>query len=79
MNIQADINWIQSELLKIDDPELIMVIKSLLKYRAKHVKTDWWDEISKEEKDEIQAGIKEIDNGDTLTHKEVMANPRKWS
>ena len=79
MNIQADINWIQSELHKIDDPELIMVFKSLLKYRAKHVKTDWWDEISKEEKDEIQAGVEEIDNGDILTHKEVMANPRKWS
>ena len=63
----------------MDDPELIIVFKSLLKYRAKHVKIDWWDEITNEEKDEIQAGVEEIDAGDILTHKEVMANPRKWS
>jgi len=33
MDIQAEIKWIQSELLKVNDPELIKAFKSLLKYR----------------------------------------------
>ena len=79
MNIQADISWIKSELTKVEDPELIMVFKSLLKYRAKHLKTDWWDEISHEEKDDILASVEEINNGETINHDKVMANPREWS
>jgi hypothetical protein len=79
MNIQAEISWIQSELAKVKDPELISAFKNLLKYRAKQVKMDWWDDISKEEKAEIKEGIKELESGNFLTHKEVMSNPRKWS
>lgn len=33
MNLQAEISWIQSELLKVKDPELINAFKSMLKYR----------------------------------------------
>lgn len=79
MNIQTDISWIQSELTKVKDPELILVFKNLLKYSAKHVKTDWWDEISNEEKAEIQEGVKEIEEGNFIAHEEVMVNPRKWN
>ena len=78
MSIQADISWIQAELSKVRDPELISAFKSLLRYREKQSKIDWWDEISQEEKSEIEQGLKEIKEGNTLTHKEVMSNPRKW-
>lgn len=37
MDIQADISWIRSELMKVEDPELISAFKSLLKYREKRV------------------------------------------
>ena len=79
MDIQADINWIRSELTKVEDPELISAFKSLLKYRKKKIDVDWWNEISSEEKSEIQEGVEQVKNGDFLTHDEVMANPRKWS
>ena len=79
MDLQADINWIKAELMKVKDPELISAFKSLLKYRKKKVQADWWDEISDKEKAEIEEGIKQIEQGDYLTHEEVMANPRKWS
>jgi hypothetical protein len=79
MDIQADISWIQSELSKVKDPELISAFKNLLKFRAKHINKDWWEKIGEEEKSEIEEGVREIEEGDFLTHKEVMANPRKWS
>lgn len=80
MDLQADIKWIQTELLKVRDPELINAFKSLLKYREKKetVSTDWWDEISEAERDELKQSEKEINNGDYLSHEEVMSNPRKW-
>jgi hypothetical protein len=76
MDIQADISWIRSELMKVQDPELIAAFKSLLKYRNKKVESDWWDEISAEEKAEIQEGVAQIEAGEFLTHQEVMTNPR---
>jgi predicted transcriptional regulator len=78
MDIQAEISWIQVELAKVTDRELILVFKNLLKYRAKQEKADWWDEISKTEKAEIEEGIKQADKGEFIAHEEVMANPKKW-
>ena len=79
MDLQADLKWIISELTKVKDPELISAFKSLLKYREKPVKADWWDKISEEERVEINEGIEQIEGGDVIAHKDVMANPRKWS
>jgi len=60
--------------LQTNNERLIKKIKALLKSEKK----DRWDEISVEEKAEINAGTKEIESGDFLTHEEVMANPRKY-
>ncbi|MCK5207914.1 MAG: hypothetical protein KAQ62_21485 [Cyclobacteriaceae bacterium] len=79
MDLQADIKWIISELTKVKDPELISAFKSLLKYREKQVKADWWDEINEEERSEINEGVKQIEEGNVIAHKDVIANPRKWS
>lgn len=35
MDIQAEIKWIQNELNKVKDPDLIEVFKRLLKFRKK--------------------------------------------
>lgn len=78
MNVQTEINWIVSEVLKVRDPEFIKALKSMLKYREKHVEKDWWNEISKEEKSEIEQGIKDIETGDFVSHNEAMTNARKW-
>ncbi|HLS29300.1 MAG TPA: hypothetical protein VK021_00440 [Flavobacteriaceae bacterium] len=36
MDIQTDIKWIQKELEKVDDPELISLVKHLLKSGEKY-------------------------------------------
>ncbi|PCJ00850.1 MAG: hypothetical protein COB15_01900 [Flavobacteriales bacterium] len=79
MNIQADISWLQSEIARIKDPNLIEALKSMVKYKNNRTEYDWWTEIAQEEKSEIEQGIKDLNNGDVLTHKEVMSNPRKWN
>ncbi|MFW5804195.1 MAG: hypothetical protein ACOCWG_03070 [bacterium] len=69
---------IVSEVSKVKDPEFIKALKSMLKYRAKQVQKDWWNEISNEEKAEIKQGIQDIETGNFVSHDEAMTNARKW-
>jgi predicted transcriptional regulator len=39
---------------------------------------DWRDEISDDEKVEIDKSLAEADKGDILSHEEVMAKYQKW-
>ena len=39
---------------------------------------DWWDEISEDEKAEIEQGLAEAESGDILSHEEVMAKYKKF-
>ena|SRR5882672_5759797 len=40
--------------------------------------SDWWDQITKEEQTEIKEGLAQADNGEVLSHEEVMAKYQKW-
>jgi predicted transcriptional regulator len=44
----------------------------------KEQQKDWWDEISDDEKEEVEKGLAEADRGEVLTHEEVMAKYRKY-
>lgn len=78
MDIEADIKWIRAELMNVKDPHLIEAFKNLLKYRKKKVQTDWWDEISDEEKAEINEGIYQADKGELISHNEMKKSYSKW-
>ena len=41
-------------------------------------KNDWWNEISIEEKQEIEEGLAQADNGELVSHKTVMEKYKKW-
>ena len=41
-------------------------------------KTDWWNEISADHKKAIDEGIAQLENGETIPHKEVMQKYSKW-
>lgn len=72
MDIQSEISWIQNELLKVKDPDLILAFKSMLKYRNKNQSSDWWNELSIVEKQEVEKGINEAERGELKSHEEVM-------
>ncbi len=73
MNIQAEINWIRTELDGINDVNLVAAIKNLLTY-ARKTKTnvDFYDALSDEQKSDIDAGIAELDAGKGIPHDVVM-------
>ncbi|MEL7146136.1 MAG: hypothetical protein AAFO69_07190 [Bacteroidota bacterium] len=54
--------------------------KTLVEFIAlkKKKETDWWDEITEEERTEIMEGITQADRGDVLPHDEVMSKYKQW-
>ena len=78
MSQQADIQWIKTELDTIKDPSLIDVFKKLLQYYKKHQTTaDWWDTISENEKQLIEKGITQLQNGEGIKHQDVRKKVEK--
>lgn len=67
MNIQAEklrlIEWIA----RIQD---VNILEKLISIRKENI-SDWWDEISDNEKSEIELGLKDIDQGKIIPHSEV--------
>ncbi len=39
---------------------------------------DWWDKISNDEKDAIETGLKEMEEGKTIPHEVVMKKYSTW-
>jgi predicted transcriptional regulator len=55
---------------QINDVRLLQAIRVLL--LCKSGKTDWFDDLSKEEKELLEQGIKESDNGKVFSQNEIL-------
>jgi len=69
MNIQAEklslIEWI----LKLQNKSVIAKLKRI---QEEHIESeDWWNELSKEEKESIERGLKDIEEGRIHSHESV--------
>ena len=53
------------------------IIEKIIKLRDSE-KVDWWEELSKEEKDSISKGIKDADSGNTQPQSNVKKLYGKW-
>ena len=53
------------------------VLKQFIALKKEQEK-DWWNQISGEEKSEIEEGLAQANKGEAVTHKEVMAKYKKW-
>jgi hypothetical protein len=65
-------NFIQ-ELSNVDESLL-----EKLELLVKASKKDWYNELSVQEKEEIETGISQADNNDLLSHSTVMDKFKKW-
>lgn len=65
------IDWIN----KLNDEYIIERIK-MLKDNLKE--TDWWEEISDEEKASIERGLEDVQQGRISSHEKVKKNYEKW-
>jgi len=53
------------------------IIEKVMKLRENE-KTDWWKEISKEERKSIENGIQDADSGKLKSHSEAKKLYEKW-
>lgn len=59
-----DIQLEKLELIKMladtEDPAIILSIRKIFKTEKK----DWWDDLTEEQKEEIELGLRQVENGE---------------
>lgn len=71
MNIDLNIQNKKLELIQwLSTIEDLATINKI--FEIKKEKSDWWDEISKAEKESIEKGLKDIDEGRVVSHEVFM-------
>jgi thiamine pyrophosphate-dependent acetolactate synthase large subunit-like protein len=69
MNIQAKKLELVQRILNTNKPLLLKKIDKIFEQEGE---TDWWDEISDEERASIQEGLDQLDRGEGIPHEKVM-------
>jgi len=59
------IEWLS----KLEDEETISYLKIVKDSKTNN--TDWWNDLQKEQTEGIKRGLKDIENGRTVSHEEV--------
>ncbi|TVR42215.1 MAG: hypothetical protein EA392_00540 [Cryomorphaceae bacterium] len=73
MNIHAEKLALIQWLTQLTDERIIVRIKQLRLQEA-----DWWDELSPEEKADMNEGIAQSERGETTPHDKVMERFKSW-
>ncbi|WP_373060269.1 hypothetical protein [Zunongwangia sp. H14] len=73
MNIQAEKIELAKLLLNTDNPKIIKSIKQIFK---KEKTTDFWEDLSSDQKREIKEATKQIEQGETADYEYFMAKHR---
>lgn len=63
------------EYLNHSDERMIRVVHAMLKADND---TDWWDETTDVQRASIERGIKDMENGNTIPHEEMVKVYSKW-
>ena len=70
MDIQLEKKELMKLLAETENPSIITEIKKVFQREKK----DWWDELSSEQKEAIEEGERQIENGEFVTFEEMMAH-----
>lgn len=65
------IEWI----IRLKDDSIVEKLKMLKEHQKQ---TDWWDEITEEEKASIEKGLEDIKAGRVIPHDKVKKEYEKW-
>ena len=76
MNIQVEKLSLIEWLIGLKDQAIIEKIKFLKNNPT--ISSDWWETISEAEKNSIDRGLKDIENGRVSPHSEVRKKYAKW-
>ncbi len=68
---------LKTEILKLvvetEDTSILIKVKAYFKSLKKSETADWWDELSEEDKIDIQQAEKEIKQGKTISHQKAKS------
>lgn len=73
MNIQAEKLELVRMILDTDNPSILASIKRIF---TTSMKVDFWDSLSKSQKEETLKGIEEVENGETVDYEEFIKKHR---
>ena len=63
-------NYLHKLIVETDDINILSKVQAYFTtLKSKNV--DWWDTISEQEKDAINIGLKQLENGEGIPHQEV--------
>ena len=68
MDIQLEKLELIKQLAETENPSIIKDIRKIFQREKK----DWWDELSTEQKEAIEEGERQIENGEFVTFEEMM-------
>jgi len=68
MDIQLEKLELIKMLAETEDPAIIMSIRKIFKKEKK----DWWDELTQQQKEEIELGIKQIERGEVVSYESIL-------
>ncbi len=74
MNIQSEKLDLLQTIINTNDERLILDVKEFLSNR----KTDWFDELSNKQQNDVLEGIAEADRDETICHAEAVKLFGKW-
>ncbi|MBT0810547.1 hypothetical protein KIH41_04570 [Litoribacter ruber] len=74
MDIQTEKLRLIEWLAGLNDPKILEEFINLKNKKD----VDWWEQISAEERSEIEQGLQQADKGDVNPHSEVMEKYKKW-
>jgi coenzyme F420-reducing hydrogenase alpha subunit len=72
MNIQLEKLELIKKVLETNDESIIESIKSIFKKEKK----DWWDNLTEEQKFEIEEGERQIERGDFVLYEDLIKKYR---
>jgi hypothetical protein len=77
MNISVEKLDIIQKICEIQDTDFIDLIKNIvaIPYQSKK---DWWTEITPEERESINRGLDDLDNGKVYPHDQIRKRYEKW-
>ncbi|RLD61351.1 MAG: hypothetical protein DRJ05_02815 [Bacteroidetes bacterium] len=67
IELKADLH---SMIDQVNDTRLLQAIRALISRGSGE--TDWFDDLSKEEQGLLEQGIRESDNGEFISHNEIL-------
>lgn len=74
MNIQTTKLHLMKLILESQNVEMLEAIRKLL---SKETREDFWNSLSNEQKEEIEAGIAEVEEGEIVDYEAILKKHRK--